>query len=159
MKSMRALHIVVVSDSDQELAFAAALRRMGVGGITTVASLDAARRHCRVGGIDVCIVAVGHAMPDPRSARRGDAPGRSRGIPALLMVARETPALRKLARRAGYAAIVPAGIAPRMLYRRLRAALQGRRAGDPARKRRSAVTMMAPFAPDWATKPGKPTLH
>jgi hypothetical protein len=159
MKSIRALHIAVVPDSEQGLVFAAHLRRMGVGKITTVASLHAARLLCWASGVDACIVAMGHATPEPQAALQGDAPGFGCGVPTLMVVARVTPGLRKLARKAGYETIVPAGIAPRMLYRRVRAALQGRGAGGPARSRLPAVMAIAPFTGEWTTPPGKPTLH
>ena len=159
MKSIRSLHIAVVPDSEQGLVFAAHLRRMGVGRITTVASLHTARLLCWAGGVDACIVVIGNAGPALRAAMQGDAPGRSCRVPTLMVVARVSPGLRKLARKAGYEAIVPASIAPRMLYRRVRAMLQGRRAGGPAQGRLPAVMAITPFTGEWTPKPGKPTLH
>lgn len=159
MKSIRSLHIAVVSDSDQGLVVAAHLRRMGVGRITTVASVHTARLLCWAGGVDACIVVIANALPEARSAMQGDAPGLGCGVPTLMVVARVSPSLRKLARKSGYDAIFPAGIAPRMLYRRVRAALQGRRAGGPARSRLTAVMGIAPFAHERPAIPGKRTLH
>jgi DNA-binding NarL/FixJ family response regulator len=131
MKSVRRAHIVVVADSDHALVFVACLRRMQLAEVTTVAGLEEARHLCRAGGVNACIVVVDDAVPE----------------------------LRKLARRAGYAGAIPAAIAPRMLYRRIRAALQRRRAAANPRRRRSAAIFATPFALESAAMAGKPTLH
>lgn len=159
MKSVRTAHIVVVADSDHALVFAARLRRMQLGEVTTVAGLEEARRLCRAGGVDACIVAVDDAVPDARPTLQGDAPGCGCDVPTLMVVAVASPGLRKLARRAGYAAAIPAAIASRMLYRRIRAALQRRRAAGPARRRLPPGIAVTPLALARPALPGKPTLH
>jgi hypothetical protein len=58
------------------------------------------------------------------------ASGRDSGTPSLMLIDAVTPYSRRIARRAGYRAAVSVKIGPRMLYRRIGAALQGRRAGS-----------------------------
>jgi DNA-binding response OmpR family regulator len=159
MKSVRRAHIVVVADSDHALVFVACLRRMQLAEVTTVAGLEEARHLCRAGGVNACIVVVDDAVPDAPPILQGDAPGRGCGVPTLMVVAVVSPGLRKLARRAGYAGAIPAAIAPRLLYRRIRAALQRRRAAANPRRRRSAAIFATPFALESAAMAGKPTLH
>jgi hypothetical protein len=155
MKPGRTAHIVVVADGDQALALAARLRRMELGEITTVSRLDEARQLCRAGGIDACIVAMDHA-PQVSPTPENDAPGRGCGVPSLLIVAAVSPDLRKLARRAGYATAIPAAIPSRLLYRRIRAAMQHQRAGGKPRRRRPAAIIALPIV---LAMPGKTTLH
>lgn len=59
-----------------------------------------------------------------------------------MLVAAVSPALRKLARRTGYVAAIPAGIAPRILYRRL-----------------PPMMAVTPFAHERAAASGEPTLQ
>lgn len=101
MKSARPAHIVVVADSDLALVFVTRLRRVQLGEVTTGAGLDEARRFCRAGGVDACIVGVDDAIPDARPMLQGDALGR--GEPTLIVIAVVSPGLRKLARRAAMA--------------------------------------------------------
>ena len=158
MKSIQRAHIVVVADSDQGLVLSARLRQMDVARVTTVAGLDEARDMCQLGGTDACIVAFDDAVPDAIPMVENDAPGRSSGVPSLMVVPTVTPYLRKTARRCGYLAAVPATIAPRMLYRRIGAALQWRRAAR--RRRRMPGGIAVPVA--GLRRPvvfGKPTLH
>jgi DNA-binding response OmpR family regulator len=159
MKSVRSVRIVVVADSDHALMFAARLSRMQLGEVTPVAGLDQARRLCRAGGADVCIVANDEGVLDARPTVPSGAPGRGCGVPSLMVVAAASPALRKSARRAGYASVIPAAIAPRMLYRRLRAALQRRRVASAVRRRLPPAMVVTPFAQEWVAMSGKPTLH
>jgi CheY-like chemotaxis protein len=128
MKSIRVSRIVVVADNDQGQVLAARLRRMEVAKVTAVANLEEARRLCQSGGADACLVAIDAPVPDGVPAAESDAPGRCCGIPALMVASVVTPHLRRTARRCGYLAAVSAAIPPRMLYRRLGAALQHRRA-------------------------------
>jgi hypothetical protein len=158
MKSVQRAHIVVVADSDHGLILAARLLRMDVAHVTTVAGLDAARAMCRAGIADACIVTFDDAVPDAAPIDEKDAPGRGSGVPSLMIVPAVTPYLRKIARRRGYLAAVPATIVPQMLYRRLSAALQWRAA---ARRRRrkpggSGVPVGGMALP---AEIGTPTLH
>jgi DNA-binding response OmpR family regulator len=157
MKPGRTAHIVVVAVGDQAIALTVSLRRMEMGEITTVGRMDEARQLCRAGRIDACIVAVGDA-PDACPTLQEDAPGRGCGVPTLLLVAAVSPGLRKLARRAGYKAVIPAALPPRLLYRRIRAALQQRSTGGKPRRRRRTTIIALPIVLAKAM-PGKTTLH
>jgi hypothetical protein len=126
MKSIRRSHIVVVTKSNHGRDLMARLRRMDVAQVTAVADLEEARRLCRVGNADACLVAIDLTLPDDALTAEGDAPGRFRGIPALFVAPVVTPRLRRMARRCGYRAVVSATIPPRLLYRRTGAVLQGR---------------------------------
>ena len=157
MKSIRCAHIVVVPDSDHGLVLAARLRRMEVAQVTAVARLEDARRLCASGGADACLVALDDVVPDATLLMEGDAPGRGCGVPALMVVPTVTSYLRRTARRRGYLAAVPATIPPRMLYRRIGAVLQSRRAARRGRRRPSAG--MPLFGLSNPAVFGKPTLH
>ena len=124
MKSIRLAHIVVVADKNCGLVLAARLRRMQVGRVTAVGGCDEARRVCLTSGADACIVPFDDAVPDAAPMAENDAPGCASGVPSLMVVTTVTPYLRKMARRGGYLAAVPAGMPSRMLYRRIGAALQ-----------------------------------
>ena len=128
MKSIKRSRIVVVADSDQGRILAARLRRMEVAEVTAVAGLEEARRLCQLGSADACLVAIDTPVPDCVPAPEADAPGRACGIPALMVAPVVTPHVRRSARRCGYLAAISATMPPRMLYRRLGAALQRRRA-------------------------------
>ena len=157
MKSIRCAHIVVVAGSDHGLVLAARLRRMEVAQVTAVAGLEEARRLCRSGDADACLVAIDDMVPDAIPVMEGDAPGRVCGVPALMVVPAVTAYLRRTARRHGYLAAVPATIPPRMLYRRIGAALQRRRA---ARRRwRGLPAGMALSGWPRPDASAKPTLH
>ena len=158
MKSIQRAHIVVVTDSDHGLVLAAQLLKMDVARVTAVVGLDEARGMCQNGGTDACIVAFDDAVPDAKLMVENDAPGRNCGVPSLMVVPTVTPYLRKTARRRGYMAAVPAAIAPRMLYRRIGAALQLRRAAS--RRRRMPGGIAVPVARLLRSAAvGKPTLH
>lgn len=157
MKSIRRANLVLVADSDRALLLAERLRRMRVVGVTTVAGIDEAQRLCNAGVVDACLVAREEPVVDAPPQPDVDAPGRGAGVPSLIIVQAVTPYLRKEARRAGYAAAVPAGIAPRLLYRRIGAVLQRRRA---ARRRHMRPSIeVATFARAPADFAGKPTIH
>lgn len=158
MKSIRCANVVVVADSDHGLVLAARLRRMEVAGVTTVGGVEEARRLCREGGVDACLVTVEEAIADALPKPGVDAPGCGCGVPSLMIVPAVTPYLRREARRAGYVAAVPAGIAPRMLYRRIGAALQHRRAARRHRRLRASMSVRF-LGPSPAAFAGKPTLH
>lgn len=157
MKSIQGAHIVVVADSEQGLVLMMRLRRMEVAKVTSATNVDEARGLCRPGGADACIVVVDDTALDVAPRPVCDAPGRASGVPSLLVVPAVTPLVRKAARRNGYLAAIPANLAPRMLYRRLGAALQRRRAERSGRWRPSGHVGV-PFlvaAPMF----GKPILH
>jgi hypothetical protein len=157
MKSIQRAHIVVVTDSDHGLVLAARLLKMDVARVTAIAGLDEARGMCQKDGTDACIVAFDDAVPDAVPMAENDAPERDSGVPSLMVVPTVTPYLRKSARRRGYMAAVPATIAPRMLYRRIGAALQWRRAAS--RRRRMPGGIVVPAGQLRLVVFGKPTLH
>lgn len=159
MRPVRVAHIVVVAESDHALVLAACLRRMGLSEITTVDRLDAARRLCRAGGVDACIVAIDDTIADARPTLQADAPGSGCDVPTLMIAAAVNPGLRMYARRAGYAALLPAAIPPRMLYRRICAVLQSRRRADRRRRRPPSGMVMTRLSRATGAMSGKPTLH
>jgi hypothetical protein len=157
MKSLRRSHIIVVHDdpsSHDGERLAARLRRMAIGRVTTVTRIEQARHLCCAGGVDACLVVIGDATPDAVPEALADAPGQSFGIPTLIVAPVVTPYLRKTVRLCGYVAVFPARIAPRMLYRRIGAALQGRRRRRPPASGR--IVMMAPVK---LANFAKPTMH
>jgi hypothetical protein len=157
MKALKRSHIAVVHDdvdSQYGERLAARLRRMAIGRVTTVTRIEEARHLCRAGGVDACLVVIGDAAPDAMPAALADAPGQSCGVPTLIVAPVVTPYLRKTARLRGYVALLPARIAPRMLFRRIGAVLQGRR-----RRRPPVFGRMVMMAPAKLANFGKPTVH
>ena len=157
MKSMRRSHIIVVANragchGGERLS--ARLRRMAIGRVTTVTRAEEAQRLCRAVDVDACLVMIGDTVPDAVPAALAHAPGRSFGIPTLIVAPVVTPYLRKVARCGDYAAVLPANIAPRMLYRRIGALLQGRH-----RRRRPASPHLMVTAPAEMADFAKPTVH
>lgn len=157
MKSMKGLRVVVVTDSEHGHVLAARLRRMEIAQVTAVAGLEEAQLLCQSGRADACLVAVGAPVLDAARTKESDAPGRRCGVPALMIAPVVTPQLRRAARRRGYLTAISATIPPRMLYRRLGAALQGRRA---VRREPRWLARGVPIA-DLSNSAafGKPTLH
>lgn len=135
MKSVERAHIVVVAGGDQSQHLAALLCRIGVARASLVAGIDQARRLCLAGGPDLCLVAVDDWAIDAQPVSDLMAPGRECGVPSLLLAHAVTSYMRQMARRCGYRAAIPAAIAPRMLARRIRAALQRRSTPRTARLR------------------------
>lgn len=158
LKSFRGGRIVVVVDGDHGLDVAMRLRRMQVAEVMEVSDVEAARRLCQENRADACIVAVGETIPDAKAPGPIDAPGNECGVPSLMIVPVVTAYWRRIARRAGYRAVMPATIGDRMFYRRIGAALQRRRTADPGASRRSAMGMML-FQPVESAADIKPTLH
>lgn len=158
MKSIRCAKVVVVADGDRGLALAARLRRMVLAGVTTVGAVEEARLLCREGGVDICVVTVEEAVADALPRPEVEAPGRGCGVPSLMIAPAVTPHVRRQARRAGYVAALPAGISPRMLYRRIGAALQHRRATRGLRRPRASIRARF-LGASQTTVAGKPTLH
>lgn len=141
MKSMRGLRVVVVIDSEHGHMLAARLRRMEVAQVTAVRGLEEARLLCQSGNADACLVAVDAPVPDGVPMQESDAPGRHCGIPALMIAP----------------IVISATIPPRMLYRRLGAALQGRHA--VRREPRWLARGMPLAGYSNSAVFGKPTLH
>jgi len=156
MKSIRCAHIVVVSDDGQALV--ARLRRMDVARITSAADIEEARHLCQANGADACLVAIDESIPDGVPIDESDAPGRCSGVPSLMLVPAVTPHVRAAARRNGYLAAVPAAISSRMLYRRLGAALQRRRAAHRRLRMPAGIGVPLLELPR-AAMFGRPTLH
>ncbi len=157
MISIRDAHVVVVGDGDRGPVLVARLRRMGLARVTAISGFAEAVGLCQRGEADVCVVMFADTAPDAMPIAVNDAPGRSSGVPSLMVVPAATPFLRKTARHCGYLAVVPATIAPRMLFRRICAALQQRRAARRARRHGSGGLGMPFFVA--APALGKPTLH
>lgn len=135
MKSVERAHIVVVASGGQSLHLAAQLCRVGVARASLVAGMEQARRLCLAGGSDLCLVAVDDWAIDAQPESDLVAPGYDYGVPSLLLAHVVTPYMRQMARRCGYRAAIPVAIAPRMLARRIGAALQRRSAPRMAPKR------------------------
>ncbi len=157
MKSIRRSHIVVVHDEPSNNGgeqLAARLRRMPTGQVTIIAGIEEAGRLCRAGGIDACLVVIGEVGPDLMPPALRDAPDGLFGTPTLIVAPVVTPYLRKTARLRGYGTVLPAKIAPRMLYRRLGAVLQGR-----GRRRAPASGREVITAPSTLANFAKPTVH
>ena len=148
---------MVVADSDHGLVLAARLLKIDVARVTSAAGLDEAGGMCQIGGADACIVAFDDAVPDAVPIVEKDAPGRNSGIPSLMAVPAVTPYFRKMARRGGYMAALPTSITPRMLYRRISAAPQLRRAAS--RRRRMPGGIVVPVAALPRPAFGNTTLH
>jgi hypothetical protein len=128
MKSIERAHIVVVAGGERGEALVAQLRRMQVRQVTTVSDVEEARRLCAQGDTSLCLVTYADTGLDAAPPVTYIAPGRDSGTPSLMLIDAVTPYSRRIARRAGYRAAVPVKIEPRMLYRRIGAALQSRRA-------------------------------
>ncbi len=127
---------------------------MAIGGVTTVTRIEEARQLCRAGVIDACLVVIGDAVPDAVPEALANAPGQPFGIPTLIVAPVVTPYLRKAARLGGYQSVLSAKIAPRMLYRRIGAMLQGRHP-----RRQSPSGRMVMTAPARLANFSKPTVH
>ncbi len=157
MKALKRSHIAIVhvgNDGHACERLAARLRRMAIGRVTQVIRIEEAQHVCRAGGVDACLVVIGGAVPDAGAEALAAAPGQPFGIPTLIVAPVVTTHLRKTARLCGYAAVLPARIAPRMLYRRIGAVLQGRYRRRPPASGRMVITVPARSA-NFA----KPTMH
>lgn len=164
MKSVRMARIVVVAERDFGFSLAARLRRMELSRVATVTRLDDARRICRGGGADACLVMRHNAAIEdrPLTETEDEAPGEASGVPSLMLADVVTPHLRTAARRSGYRAIVPAAIPARLLYRRIAGALQYARRRTARRRDRTAHPVLLVSIASQARPPadfGKPTLH
>jgi hypothetical protein len=105
--------------------FVGMLARMGIADICCVSEMTAAHALCDAGGVDACLVLLPRAVPDelPDWDPRSDAPGSGR-VPSLLFADVATPYIRRVAANAGYHAVIPADVSPRILYRCIGALLQ-----------------------------------
>jgi hypothetical protein len=160
---MRHSHVIVLHDDPDSRhersghggeRLAARLRRMTIGRITTVTRTEEAKRLCRAGGVDACLVVMGDEVPDAAPEALAAAPGQPFGVPTVLVAPMVTRQLRKTARLCGYRAVLPARIAPRMLYRRIGAVLQGRRRQRVSKFGRTMMTV-----PAKSSNLAKPTVH
>ena len=117
--------VVVAADEGCGDALIDAMARMGVASVQRVHCLDAARGLCAAGGADACLVVLPRAVPDelPSWTANSEAPGRGY-VPTLLLAEAVTHHVRSSARFAGYAAVAPIGLPPRMLYRCIGGLLQ-----------------------------------
>jgi hypothetical protein len=115
----------VVADNGCGDALIDAVVRMGVASVQRVYCLEAARGMCASGGVDACLVVLPRAVPDelPAWTANSEAPGRGR-LPALLLAEAVTHHVTSSARFAGYAAVAPLGLPPRLLYRCIGGLLQ-----------------------------------
>jgi hypothetical protein len=129
----RDLSIVVVAEDAQGRSVGGALQRMALSRVSAADSLAEAGRACTTGAADACVVVLRNALfsevaVDPVEP---DAPGRGNGVPSLLLADVVTPYIRRFARRAGYAAVLPLCSPAALLRRGVRGLLQ--RARRPGR--------------------------
>ena len=105
-----------------------------------------------------CGVSVGPgvSVSSGVAVAEGDAPGRSCGIPTLIVAPVVTPYLRRTARRRGYLAAVSAALPSRLLYRRIGSALQRRRGERRCRRFEHGMPVVGRLN---LTDFDKPTLH
>lgn len=127
--------------------------------VTEVAGYDEARGLCQAGGADACIVLVDDTATDTKPAAETEAPGRGSGVPSLMIAPSVSPHMRKAARRGGYMAVVAATIPPQMLYRRIGAALQKRRAARRQWRTRASLNVPAHGFRRQAGAFAKATIH
>jgi hypothetical protein len=127
---------VVLAEEGCDDALTAALARMGIADVQRVCRVEDARRLCAAGEVDACLVVLPSARPDeiPPWTAACEAPGQGQ-VPTLLLAEVVTPHIKSCVRAYGYAAAVPIGLSPRMLYRCLGALLQSARQGQPPRRR------------------------
>jgi hypothetical protein len=132
--------VLVAGDSR---SFVGTLARMGMADICCVSEMTAARALCEAGSVDACLVVLPRAVPDEKPGwdAWSDAPGRGR-VPSLLFADATTPYIRRAAANAGYHAVIPADVSPRILYRCIGALLQAgcRPDGATDKPRRSLRT-------------------
>ena len=142
MKSVQRAHVLVVAVGERRLMLAAQLRRMKVARASFVDSMEEARSLCCTGDVELCLVAFDDWVVDVAPPAVIEAPGRDCGTPSLMIVEAVTPYTRRLARHSGYAGVVAAATAPRLMFRRMSAALQQ----PPAAGRSSRIALRAPAA-------------
>lgn len=161
MQSGRTPCVVVVADDACGRAIGVALERMALSRVSVVQSLEEAGQACTTGHADACVVVQRNAvfLEFPFCDVEPDAPGRGSGVPSLLVADVVTPYIRRTARRAGYAGVLPLDADPRLLYRGLRGLLQklrrpirlargrGGQAEDPAVARLEAFWAGVAFDP------------
>ena len=129
MNSFASARVVVVAGENSGRPLAQSLTRMGLSTVTVVASPQEAQLLCEASRADICVVVLQRPVPDevaPWSAN-AEAPGRSAGVPSLLVADVVTPQVAKAARNSGYFGTMAVGLPPQMLYRSVRALLQRRR--------------------------------
>jgi hypothetical protein len=129
----RSLRIIVVADDTCGRSIGDALERMALSQVGTVASLAEAGGACATGAADACVVVLRNGLFSevPVHEVEPDAPARGSGVPSLLLADVVTPYIRRMARRAGYATVLPLGSPTPLLHRGIRGLLQ--RARRPGR--------------------------
>jgi hypothetical protein len=137
MNSIRSARLVVVAEEVGGHALVDGLLRLGLAHVRRVTDLAAARHCCEVGEADACLVVLPCFLLEERAASvlAVEAPGRSSGIPSLLVADVATPYVRKAARRSGHAGVVTQNVPSRLMYRRIAGVLQRARrtrAGQPS---------------------------
>ena len=142
MKSVQRAHVLVVAVGERRLMLAAQLRRMKVARASFVDSMEEARSLCCTGAADLCLVAIDDWAADAAPPAVIAPPGRDSGTPSLMIVEAVTPYMRRLARQSGYAGVVAAATAPRLMFRRMSAALQQK----PGAARPSRIALRPPAA-------------
>ena len=125
MKLIQATRALVVApDPPARAEIVEGLKSLRLGEVIGVASLDEARSVLASRPLDVCVLAV-EALPQP------DAPAMPPlDLPTILL---SHPMSRIQARAmvaAGYAAVLPWPVAPRLIYRRIGSVLQQARRED-----------------------------
>jgi hypothetical protein len=124
--SLSMARVIVIAGDRRGRSLVDALTRMGLADVRLVATPEEARRLCAAEYVDACLAVLPRNIPDdvPHWTVEADAPGRDTGVPSLLLAEVVTPYAAKSARNAGYVAVIPTDIPPRLLYRWIGALLQ-----------------------------------
>lgn len=129
MKQIHTARVVVLrlDGADAERA-AASLRSIGLSEVVGVTSLAELSVHIADGKVDVIVLADRDLPPDLACGAAGQvrppAAAMEAGIPCLLMLSQLTRSAASAALSAGFAAVIAADAAPRMVYRRVGALMQ-----------------------------------
>lgn len=145
----RRLNIIVVTDDARGHSIADTVERAALAEVRSVVSLAEAGQACTTGSADACVVILRNALFSEVVVHDAepDAPGRDGGVPSLLLADVITPYIRRVARRAGYATVLPLGAPPALLQRGVRGLLQrARRPGRLIRLGRGASLSDEAFA-------------
>jgi len=134
--------------------------------VNRVDSIEEARRLCEAGAVDACLLVVRNSAPDDLWLPQveSSAPGRDSGVPSLLVADVIDPYVMDVARRSGYAGVVPVTKTAQLLYRSIGAMLQQARrpravsrARERAKRQRPIWTgVIEPLSP---ASGHMPTLH
>lgn len=129
--------LIVQPDVAVGMSWCDALREFGMGNVALIGCAGIALDHVRArppAGIVVALEsdAASHAFLDDLAVILG---AQLDGIPVVLVSSRPTREVMKSAAAAGFAAVLPFPVAPRMIYRRIGSLMQkarrtARRSGD-----------------------------